>query len=213
MKISVFGAKGEIGSHIVSEAFSRGHDVMAVVRTEAQLGKLPLNVIGQAIDVMTTGEVARILSGQDLAISALRPPEGEEQTLVTLTQSILDAAAASGVRVIVVGGAASLKLPDGSGHTVLTAPGFLPASVVPIAQACQAQYEHVIAETKTEWSYICPPAMLVPGKRTGRYCLGDDELVMDEKGVSSISMEDFAVAVLDEAERAKHTKRRFTVSH
>jgi putative NADH-flavin reductase len=55
--------------------------------------------------------------------------------------------------------------------------------------------------------------MLVSGKRTGRYRLGDDELVMDKKGVSSISMEDFAVAVLDEAERAKHTKRRFTVSH
>jgi putative NADH-flavin reductase len=125
----------------------------------------------------------------------------------------LEAAAVSGVRAIVVGGAASLKFPDGSGHTVLTAPGFLPDAVVPIARACQAQYEYVTSETKPEWSYICPPAMLVPGKRTGHYRLGNDELVVDEQGVASISMEDFAVAVLDEAERAKHTKRRFTVSH
>ena len=134
------------------------------------------------------------MAGQDLAISALRPPDGQEDALVTLTGSMLDAAALSQVPVLIVGGAASLRMPGQNGATVLTARGFLPESVRPIAQACFDQYELCTAETRADWSYLCPPAMLSPGDRTGRYRLGSDFLLFDSGGVSRISMEDFAVA-------------------
>ena len=97
--------------------------------------------------------------------------------------------------------------------TVLSAPGFLPSSAIPIALACQKQYELCLAETRVDWTYLSPAAMLEPGERTGRYRLGADTLVADEHGISRISMEDFAVAVLDEAETPKHTRQPFTVGY
>ncbi len=213
MKIIILGARGDVGSRVVAEARSRGHEVTAVVRKEAQIKTLPPSVIACVADVLNTDEVVELIAGHDLAISAIRPPVGQEDTLVSLTRSMLDAAARSHLRVLVVGGAASLKMPDKSGATVLTAPGFLPETVVPIARACQAQYELCAAETRVDWSYLCPPVMLIPGERTGRYRLGSDVLLVDPNGDSGISMEDFAVALIDEAEKPQHEMARFTVAY
>lgn len=213
MKVIVFGARGDVGSRVVAEAWARGHEVTAVVRKEAQIESSPPSVIARVADVLNTDEVAELMAGHDVAVSALRPPDGQEDTLVTLTRSVLDTAARARRRVLVVGGAASLKMPDLNGATVLTAPGFLPESVLPIARACQAQYELCAAEACADWSYLCPPAMLTPGARTGRYRLGSDVLLLDSKGDSAISMEDFAVALIDEVEKPRHKMTRFTVAY
>lgn len=213
MKIIVFGARGDVGSRVVAEALSRGHEVTAVVRNKAQTDQLSRAVTVCVADVGNTGEIARLMTGHDLAISAVRPPDGQEGALVPLTRSVLDAASRARLRVLVVGGAASLKIPGRNGTTVLTAPGFLPEPVLPIARACFAQYELCMAETQADWSYLCPPAMLTPGTRSGRYRLGSDTLVVDAAGNSAISMEDFAVALLDEAEAPKHNRTRFTVAY
>jgi len=212
MKIIVLGARGDVGSRVVNEAIARGHDVTAVVRNSDQLKMLPSDVSGIAADAGNKADLAEAMAGQDRVVSALRAPEGQEETLVSLTRSVLEAAAESETRVLLVGGAASLKLPDNSGHTVLTAPGFLPDAVVPIARACQAQYEMCLADAKADWSYLCPPAMLLPGDRTNRYRLGTDTLLVDEAGASGISMEDFALALIDEAEEPRHRRKRFTVA-
>ncbi|WBA18933.1 hypothetical protein [Salinivibrio kushneri] len=55
--------------------------------------------------------------------------------------------------------------------------------------------------------------MIAPGTRTGQYTLGTDTLVTDSNGQSRISMEDFAVAMLDEAETPKHLQQAFTVGY
>lgn len=102
----------------------------------------------------------------------------------------------------------------GQGDTsVLTAPDFLPESVLPIARACFAQYEACLSNISANWVYLSPPAMLKPGIRTGVFRLGTDELLVDDQGNSEISMEDFAVAFLDEAESPKHIRTRFTVAY
>lgn len=216
MNIIVFGARGEVGSRVVKEALARGHRVTAVVRREAQLTSLPSSVTARAADIAGAERLAELIAGHDLAVSAVRPPDGQEDLLVPLTRSLLAAAAEAAVRIVLVGGAASLLLPDHGGHTVLTAPGFLPDAVVPIARACQAQYELCLAEDRAEdradWSYLCPPAVLAPGHRTGRYRLGADALLCDAQGNAAISMEDFAVALLDEAETPRHVRKRFTVA-
>jgi len=213
MKIIVFGARGDVGSRVVAEALSRGHEVAAVVRRQAQSDAVPPAARALVGDVGQTGEVARLMAGQDLAISAIRPPDGQEYALVPLTRSLLDAAAMARIPLLVVGGAANLKIPGQNGTTVLTAPGFLPEVVLPIARACFAQYELCMTENRIDWSYLAPPAMLLPGERTGRYRLGSDTLLFDAAGESRISMEDFAVALLDEAETPKHRGRRFTVAN
>lgn len=213
MDITIFGAAGDVGKRIVNEALIRGHKVTGVVRSEAQYAKLPDNVRSRVADAAVPAQVARMAEGQDLVISAVRPPEGREDELVALTNSLLNGTTEAGVRVLLVGGAARLLVPGRNGETVLTAPDFLPASAVAIARACQAQYELSLNETRADWTYLSPAAMLHPGDRTGRYRLGDDTLVVDEQGVSRISMEDFAVAMLDEAELSRHAGRAFTAGY
>ncbi len=213
MNIIIFGAAGEVGSRIVAEALTREHSVTAVVRNTAQLNQFASGVTTRLGDAENIDEVARLTANQDLAISAIRPATGQEHKLITATESILNGVTQSGIRTIIVGGAASLKLPGQGDTTVLTAPDFLPVEVMSIARACFAQHQVCKANQQADWTYLSPPAMLVPGIRTGKFRLGNDELLVDMRGVSQISMEDFAVALLDEAEEPKHRRSRFTAAY
>lgn len=212
IRLIVLGARGDVGRRIVNEALSRGHDVTAVLRRANQAGGLPPNVKTLVADVSDTAHIAALMANHDMAISAVRPPDGDEDRLASLTGSVLDAAATARVPVLVVGGAAILKLPGNARATVLTAPDYLPAAAVPIAEACAAQFARCAAETEADWSYLCPPANLSPGTRTGCYRVGTDTLLTDTSGESRISMEDFAVAAIDEAEVRRHHLSQFTVA-
>ena len=212
MNIIVFGAAGAVGYRALKEALARGHRVAAAVRRPEQAADFPDSVAVHVADVLGADDLQPLLAGQDLAISALRPPEGWEKLLVPMTEKLLREAGKAGVRILVVGGAASLKL-KGKDTTVFTEPGFLPEHLVPIATACQAQYELCLKNTKADWSYQTPPAILTPGDRTGRYRLGGDVMLTDEDGQARISMEDFAVALLDEGEQRRHRRQRYTVAY
>ena len=212
-RILVFGASGQVGSRMVAEAVRRGHRVTAVSRSiDPHTTQEPL-VTARAVDVQAGTDLNAAVAEHDMVISALRPPEGQESKLLSLTTSVVEAARATGTRFIVVGGAAVLYLPDDPQHTVLTAPGFLPESVVPIAKACQQQHDWIIDRLAGLGTYLCPPAMLQAGTRTGTYRVGTDTLVTDTQGDSQISIEDFAVAALDEAESPHYTGQQFTVGY
>ncbi len=213
MKVIVFGATGDVGNRVVREAVTRGHDVTAVVRNTKKLDRLPAAASVRTIDVNDSHEVITAMAGHDLAVTALRPPEGRESDLPAMTKSVLDAAAKTQTRLLVVGGAANLLLPDRNGQTVLTAPDFLPDAWKPIATACQRQYENCLAQENVAWTYFSPPAILEPGTRTGKYRRGSDTLLIDETGESRISMEDFAVAMMDVAETPNAPDSRVTVAY
>ena len=213
MKIIIFGALGNVGSRVVSEAVNRGHKVSAVIRSAGRAEKLPNGVRVLVADALNIEEIRSVITGHDLVISAIRPPEGQELQLVPITQAILTAADEVRIRTLVVGGAATLTLPNLKDTTVLSAENFLPDSVRPIATACAAQHLAVEQSANSDWAYLSPAAMLVPGVRTGQYRLGRDELVCDEAGNSQISMEDFALVLLDEAEHPKHHQVRFTAAY
>lgn len=213
MRITVFGATGEIGSRIVTEAQTRGHEVTAVVRTPRPPGALPADVDVRVGDAARAADVAALGAGQDLIVSATRPAPGAEDQLPVMARALLAGAAASGVRLLLVGGSSTLTLPDSGGVAVMDGPDF-PAAWLPIARACAVQLEACrAAGPDTDWAYASPPHLILPGARTGAYRLGGDELVVDGEGESAISMEDFAVALLDEAERPKHHRARFTVAY
>lgn len=146
-----------------------------------------------------------------MVISATRPQPGREDELVQAAKGLLIGLRASGVRLVLVGGAGSLLVP-GTDLTVVETPDF-PPDWRPIAQACNEQLDLVRAATDVSWTYVSPPALLEPGTRTGTYRLGTDQLITDAGGQSSLSMEDFAVALVDEAEQARHVGIRFTVGY
>lgn len=210
MRITVFGATGDVGSRVVAEALARGHEVVAVIRDPARAAAVPAAAEVRIGDAADLDDVVTLSAGKDLVITATRPPSGQEHELPALTSVLLKALAHNGVRLLVVGGAATLLVPDAEGATLHETPDF-PAHLRPIATACADQLALCRAETVTDWTYLSPPAELVPGERTGVYRRGVDELLVRPDGTSTISMEDFAVALLDEAERPVHRRTRFTV--
>jgi putative NADH-flavin reductase len=156
MRILVLGAAGSVGAAVVVEALVRGHAVTAAVRRPASLELLPPGVDGQLGDAGDAGDVARLSRGHDVLVAATRPPDGAEQEVVPTTMALLDGAGRSGVRVLVVGGAATLTVP-GTGQQVLEDEGLVPPEVQPIARASAAQLAVCRASTGVDWTYLSPP--------------------------------------------------------
>ncbi|MEU5612510.1 NAD(P)H-binding protein [Streptomyces sparsogenes] len=210
MKIVVVGAAGMVGSRVVTEAVSRGHDLVAVFRTQRPAGLPPAvtAVEGEATD---TDHMSRLFKGADAIVAATRPAPGHEDTAVPTTTALLDAAAAAGVRILVVGGAAPLRLPGHPDRLVLDSPDYVPRRFRTLAAASAAQLD-VCRAHPADWVYLSPPALLEPGQRSGAYRRGTTTLVADADGTSRISAEDLAVAVLDELENPGGDKH-FTVGH
>ncbi len=171
----------------------------------------PAERVTTAIDDLS--DVARttdVIRGADAVISAYAPPPDDTNQLVAVTKRLVDAVARSGVpRFLMVGGAGSLEVAPGLS---LTDSGKLPPEWMPIALA-HAQALDVLRSSSIDWTSLCPAAYFDPGERTGRFRLGTDNLIVDERGESRISMEDYAIAMVDELEVPGHRKRRFSVGN
>lgn len=212
MRIIVFGAAGQVGTRVVTEALARGHEVGAVVRSAERVADIPKGAAAYIGDARNPQHVTALSAGHDVVVTATRPKQGQENELVMTARALLAGLAETGRRLFAVGGAASLAVPGG-GALVVDDPRFVPAPWRAIARACREQFDVYSAETGVDWTYLSPPALLQPGERTGTYRLGRDELLVDEDGTSAISVEDLAVAVLDEIEQPAHRRSRFTVAY
>jgi len=213
MRITVFGATGNIGRRVIAEALSRGHEVMGVARNQAGLSKLPSSVDAQIGDANKIDDVIKLSNGQDVVINTMRPTPGSEDEVGKTTKTLMDGLVITGVRLIISGGAASLIVPGTHGKRVIEDSRYLPVAARNVAQASMDQYNICLAEKRVDWTYMSPPASINPGKRTGSYRLGTDSLLVDAHGDAKISMEDFAMAILDEAEQPTHHQSRITAAY
>jgi len=211
MKITVFGATGNVGSRVVIEAARRGHEVTAVARNNSRTEVLPPGIGLHQGDICSVSDVVSLSTGRDVVVNATRPVSRSEAA--DGSRKLLDGLAISSVRLIVVGGASSLLIPGSSGRTVLDDPEYLSPEFRQVGEVSMAQYKAFLEEQAVNWAYLSPPASLFPGSRTGHYRLGLDELLVDSEGRSRLSMEDLAVVVLDEAERHRHHRTRFTAAY
>lgn len=212
MRIVIFGAAGSVGRRVVAEALHRGHQVTAVLRHPERFPGCLEGAELRAGDAMNAEVVAELSRGQDLVISATRPSKGNERDHAKTAFALLEGLRSTRVRLLLVGGAGSLLAPD-TGQPIIDDPRYVSPAWREIALACCEQYVVCKNETEADWSYLSPPARLLPGIRTGRYRIGGDILLVDADQKSEISMEDLAVALLDEAERPQHRRSRFTVAH
>lgn len=197
MRIAVIGAAGNLGSRIVAEALRRGHRVTALT--------------GADVDATDTTTVTALLTGHDIGIGTTRPPAGHEHQAAQVTRSLLAAHAAAGVRFVMIGGAGSLTVP-GTDRLVADDQRWVPAQIRHLAHSAVDQLQLCRDENDTDWTYVTPSALMEPGLRTGHYRTGTDELLIEPDGRSYVSMEDMAVAILDEAEHPAHRRQRFTVA-
>jgi putative NADH-flavin reductase len=210
MKVIVFGAGGRVGRRVVEEALRRGHDVTAVVRDPSR-GDFPPGVEVVVGDATDPDRVAQVSRGHEVAITTVGPRPGEPGGLPRAARALLDGLPRAGVpRLVVNGGAGSLEHEPGVRE--MDRPDF-PEAWKPSARAhAEALDVYRSADTGVDWSYISPASVLEPGERTGAYRVGGEQVLRDSAGRSHISMEDYAIALVDEAESPTHVRRRFTVA-
>ncbi|NGO70217.1 NAD(P)-dependent oxidoreductase [Streptomyces boncukensis] len=214
-KIAVFGANGTIGSRVVQEALDRGHEVTAVVRDPAKLAGADDRLRVTTGDVLSPESVAEAAKGVDVLVSAVGGGDGpghvatvepSVRALVSGLRTLGEAAP----RLIAVGGAGSLRTPDGK--QVWDAEG-LPDWLLMIMHAHGDALEYLRTVEDVRWTSFSPAATIEPGERTGRYRTGVDDLIADAGGDSRISAEDYAAALVDEIENPRHVGERFTVGY
>ncbi|MCC8956942.1 NAD(P)-dependent oxidoreductase [Bradyrhizobium sp. Pear77] len=203
MKIAIAGASGQAGSRLTAELARRGHAVTAIARNPEKIATPP-GVTAVKGDVNDQAALTALWAGHDAAISSVH-------FTVSDPAKLIGAAKASGVgRYLVVGGAGSLEVAPGV--RLVTTPNF-PAQYKAEASKGGEFLDLLRQEKDLNWTFLSPSALFVAGERTGKFRLGTDQLLTAADGKSSISFEDFAVALADEIERPAHIRQRFTVGY
>lgn len=212
MKIAVFGAGGRIGSRIVDEALNRGHNVTAVVRHPEDYTKTHTHLKVAKGDVFNSQDVETGAFNQDAVVSAYSPAVGvPPSTIAELVIPLLNGLKQAHVkRLIVVGGAGSLEVAPGL--QLVDTPDF-PALYKPVSLAHRDALNMYQKEKELDWTFVSPSAVIEPGERTGKFRTGTNQLLSDANGKSFITMEDYAVAVIDEIETPMHIREIMTAGY
>lgn len=216
MEIALIGASGFVGSAILKEALGRGHKVIAIARDSKKI-KAENNLKIVESDVMDSDALAEVLKGNDVVVSAYNAgwtnPNLYDE-FIKGSESIQEAVKKSGVkRLIINGGAGSLYVAPGV--QLIDTPEF-PEAFKAGAGAARDYLNELKKENQLDWTFISPAIEMNPGtphERKGTYRTGLDNPVFDAEHRSRISVEDLAVAIVDEVENPKHIRVRFTVAY
>ena len=215
-KVAVIGATGFVGTQVVKELANRGYFVNALARNTSKIEESE-NVKAVTADIYNTAELSEILKGNDAVISAFNPgwtnPNIFEDFLKG-AESIEKAVEESGVkRFITVGGAGSLYIAENL--QLIDTPEF-PAEIKPGAEAARQYLEMIKKNENLDWTFFSPAIEMhqgTAGVRKGTYRTALENPVFDENGRSVLSVEDVAVALVDELENGKFVKQRFTAAY
>ena len=213
--VVLIGASGFVGTAILEELLNRGYCVTAVVRNPEKVTIRNANLSVVKADVSDVNTLAAVCKGKDAVVSAYNPgwanPDIYEETLKNYPL-ILEAVRKSGVkRLLCVGGAGTLFCAPG---IRVVDSGAIPAEIMGGAKSLGEFYLNTLCnEKEIDWVFFSPAGSLEPGKRTGKFRLGKDDLIVDETGKSHISVGDYALAMADELEQANHHRERFTIGY
>lgn len=213
--VALIGASGFVGTAILNELLNRGHEVTAIVRNPEKVGVKSERLTVLKADVADVDAVAAACKGKDAVISAYNPgwtnPNIYEETLRNYPL-ILEAVRRSGVnRLLCVGGAGTLFCAPG---LRVVDSGAIPEAIMGGVKSLGEFYLNTLMnERDIDWIFFSPAGTLEPGERTGKFRLGKDDLIVDASGNSHISVQDYAVAMVDELEKPAHHRERFTIGY
>ncbi len=216
LEIVIYGGSGAIGSRIANEAAARGHRVVIVDRSpKAELAPQGARVdTGDALDPK---DIAKHARGADVLVSAVvvRPaptPDFALRVVKSYVEALRTQTGTSKTRLFVVGGASSLYNAQGQ-RIIDTRPANMSTAMAGEVRSAVDSLDYLRTVTDVTWTFFSPAGVIRPGERTGKFRLGTEQIVVDDKGQSAISMEDYAVATLDELEKPQFINKRFTVGY
>lgn len=212
MNIAVFGATGRIGSRIVLEALNRGHNVTAAVRHPENYTEKHPNLQVAKSDIFDSQDVESAVFDHDAVVSAYSNTKGAQpSTIAEVAVPLINGLKQAHVkRLLVVGGAGSLEVAPGI--QLVDTPSF-PPEYKETGLAHRDALKAYQQEKELDWTYLSPSAEITPGERTGKFRIGTTQLLVDSNGKSHISMEDYAVAVINELENPQFIRKQFTVGY
>lgn len=214
-QVLLIGASGFVGTAILNELLNRGHQVTAIVRNPEKVSVTHDHLIVLKADVSDVKTLAAACEGKDAVISAYNPgwsnPNIYEETLRNYPL-ILEAVKRSGVkRLLCVGGAGTLFCAPG---LRVVDSGVIPDAIMGGVKSLGEFYLNTLMnERDIDWIFFSPAGSLEPGERTGQFRLGKDDLIVDASGNSRISVQDYALAMVDELEHPAHHQERFTIGY
>ena len=211
LKITVYGGTGRIGQRIVDEALNRGHTVTIVVPDPPSTAPERPHLTLIKGDILDTRDVTARVTGQDAVVSAVSGFDLGEDFFPKVAQSLVTAVrgvSGRAPRILWIGGSSSLPEQAGGRAQVEDNPKALPFQK---GKLVALNYFYSVKDVR--WTVMTPPTNIEPGTRTGKFRIGKNVLLKDAQGQSRISMEDYAVAMLDELERPKHVRSQFTVAY
>jgi putative NADH-flavin reductase len=221
LNILVYGATGRVGSHVVDEALRRGHHVTAVSRDPSRIKLQHPNLKAVQGDLLDSASIAQLAVNQDVIIVSVRGIVGKSMTPENALQriavenvvNVLRTMGKSAPRLIHVGGAGSLIVKPGVLYADELRKSSVPKWLEVEVQGQILALEYLRTVTDVKWSYATPAKKFTDGKRTGKFRIGGDQLMEDDNGKSTISRADFAVALIDEAEKAQYINKRFSIAY
>jgi putative NADH-flavin reductase len=207
-RITILGGTGYAGAAVVAEAAKRGHQVTSVSRSEPQSRVDGVEyVVGSAVDDATLDAV---LPGRDVVVSAISPRGDMADKLSGVVDDLVARLAGTPTRFGFVGGASSLHVEEGGPTLFDVSKDHIPADVLPEVETGIAALATLKASPESlDWFYVSPPQDFGSWLGTpsqGTYRLGGDVLLKDAEGVSTISADDLALAIVDEVEKAGHRR-------
>jgi uncharacterized protein len=208
MNIGLFGASGTIGQRITLEALVRGHEVKSLAHHLNSPITHPRLTVAQ-VDILDPGSILDAIGDTDVVVNATsgRNSLDIHAFYIDSTQALIEAFGRAGdKRLIVVGGAGSLEVAPGV--KLMDTPDFPPAARP--TSAAQSETLEMYRASNIVWTFFCPSQVIRPGRRTGKYRRGSDQLQINDQGESYISVEDYAFALLDEIEHPQAIRQRFT---
>jgi len=206
--ILLVGASGMIGSRILTEAAGRGHPVIAAARHPERIAT-GANIRTVQLDATDPEAFAMLARQADVIVTATSPRGGGDpvKEAQALGDAAIAAARATGKRLIVVGGAGSLTLPDGRPYAEALPPAYR-AEALAMRGVLNA-----LKASDINWTFFSPASSIAPGKLTGKYRLGTTVLLSDQNGDSRISAEDYAQALVNEIETPAHLRAQMTIAY
>jgi putative NADH-flavin reductase len=216
MRVLLIGGTGNIGQRILKEALSKGYEVTAAQRKpEALVLKHPKLTVVKG-DILNESDLSLLLADKDVVVSAMSLYSGlTPEQFIKAHQNLINALKKRPqTRIIAVGGGTNNEIAPGlrmleNADIMNDIPEEYKPSIFAHGEV-QRFYENSGMEN---WTYFNPAAMIQAGERTGKFRLGTTTLVADENGVSNISFEDYAVALVDEIKNRQFVGKPFTIGY
>ena len=214
-KVTLIGASGFVGTALLNELLSRGHMVKAIVRNLKKIQVTNDKLTVKAADVSDKSTLVELCKGSDVVISAYNPgwnnPSIYNETLKNYPIILNSVKEAKVERLLIVGGAGTLFCAPG---LRVVDSGTIPDAIMGGVKSLGEFYLNTLMkEDQLDWVFFSPAGLLEDGKRTGTFRLGKDDLIVDKEGQSHISVQDYAMAMIDEMEKKVHHKERFTIGY